>query len=160
MSEQTSGGAGVRRSGWITLCGDHWQESNPTEYLPNVTREGTCEVCGDVGLVYGMRRTEYVSGEAGDSGRYVAGWNMAGYLPETDPETFDTLDEAYAYLHETLEQWLEQDEQPETMTAAGILERGADYVDGWYDRNNLHLWAQRIEDWRIVPPIWSVSPQP
>lgn len=97
--------------------------------------------------------SEQRSGEAGDSGRYVAGWNMAGYLPETDPETFDTLDEAYAYLHETLEQWLEQDEQPETMTAAGILERGADYVDGWYDRNNLHLWAQRIEDWRIVPPI-------
>lgn len=83
---------------------------------------------------------------------YVAGWNLAGYLPETDPEYFENLEDAAAYLRETLELWLEQDAElyddgawpegpdPETRTAAEILEIGSSYVDGWY--RELHLWAE------------------
>lgn len=29
------------------LCQLHWQEANPTEYFPNVTRYGTCAKCGE-----------------------------------------------------------------------------------------------------------------
>lgn len=40
---------------------------------------------------------------------YTAGWNMSGYLPETDPEHFDTFAEAIAYLAETVERFWDQD---------------------------------------------------
>ena len=30
--------------------------------------------------------------------KYVAGWNMPGYLPETDPQEFDNLAEAREYI--------------------------------------------------------------
>lgn len=77
---------------------------------------------------------------------YTAGWNMPGYLPETDPETFETLDDAAAYLRETLARWLDEDEAPEDMTAEDILtvDYTADYADGWYtaaDGWPVHLWA-------------------
>lgn len=38
-----------------------------------------------------------------------AGWNMAGYLPETEPVSFDTFAGAYDYLAETVDRWLDQD---------------------------------------------------
>ncbi len=40
---------------------------------------------------------------------YTAGWNISGYLPETDPEHFDTFAEAIAYLAETVERFWDQD---------------------------------------------------
>lgn len=82
---------------------------------------------------------------------YIAGWNMAGYLPETDPETFETLEDAAAYLRETLERWLDEDEAPEDMTADDILmvDPVARYADGWYTPAwggaELHLWAEETE---------------
>ena len=33
-----------------------------------------------------------------DNNLYVAGWNMPGYLPETDPAVFETEGEATHYL--------------------------------------------------------------
>jgi len=83
---------------------------------------------------------------------YTAGWNMAGYLPETDPEIFETLDDAAAYLRETLDRWLDEDETPEDMTAEDILtvDPIAHYADGWYTPPQggaeLHLWAEVSED--------------
>ena len=79
--------------------------------------------------------------------KYVAGWNMPGYLPETDPETFDTLEDAAEYLRETLARWLDEDEAPEDMSAADILlvDSVAGYADGWYTPPQggaeMHLWA-------------------
>lgn len=29
---------------------------------------------------------------------FIAGWNQPGYLPESDPEEFDTFDEAKRYI--------------------------------------------------------------
>jgi hypothetical protein len=71
---------------------------------------------------------------------FTAGWNIAGYLPETDPELFDTIDEAYAYLWETLDRWADQDEASEDPT----LDSGPDWVDGWY--GEIHLWAEPYSD--------------
>lgn len=76
------------------------------------------------------------------AGRWVAGWNMPGYLPETDPETFDTLEDAVAYLRETAERWADEDEQdsPEILVEPGA---GADgYYSGPYGGAVLHLWAE------------------
>lgn len=70
-------------------------------------------------------------------GRYVAGWNMAGYLPEVDPEVFDSLKHARAYLVETLDRWMDQDERPEDETAEEIIDSTG---DGWY--GEFHLWAE------------------
>lgn len=33
---------------------------------------------------------------------YIAGWNTPGYLPETEPEVFETFDEAKCYVLETM----------------------------------------------------------
>jgi len=41
--------------------------------------------------------------------RYVAGWNMPGYLPESEPFTFDDPAEAIAYLVDTVERFWDQD---------------------------------------------------
>lgn len=44
------------------------------------------------------------------SGRgWVAGWNMPGYLPETEPEHFHAFADALAYLHDTVARWLDDD---------------------------------------------------
>lgn len=82
--------------------------------------------------------------------QYVAGWNMAGYLPETDPETFDTLDDAIAYLRETLDEWWDQDGTAEGATgylldsAPEIDTDGRTYADAWY--GDIHLWAEAAAD--------------
>ena len=94
------------------------------------------------------------------AGHFHAGWNMPGYLPETEPEAFQTLDSAYEYLYETLEQWIESDAMADfdnaddlaeasTIAAEEILNRGDDYIDGWYQLptgTEMHLWAQPAED--------------
>lgn len=35
--------------------------------------------------------------------KYAAGWNMPGYLPEDDPETFDSFSDAVNYLIEIVD---------------------------------------------------------
>lgn len=41
--------------------------------------------------------------------RWVAGWNMPGYLPETDPELFTEWKDARAYLIETIDRFWTED---------------------------------------------------
>lgn len=74
---------------------------------------------------------------------YTAGWNVAGYLPETDPETFETLADAVAYLRDTVAQWQDQDwEQadPDVLTADEIVTSDGQTASGWY--RDIHLWAE------------------
>ena len=40
---------------------------------------------------------------------YVAGWNMPGYLPECDPERFESAGEAFKYLVETVDRFWDSD---------------------------------------------------
>lgn len=40
---------------------------------------------------------------------YTAGWNIPGCLPEVEPETFDTFNEAVAYLAETVDRFWDED---------------------------------------------------
>lgn len=41
--------------------------------------------------------------------RWVAGWNMPGYLPESDPELFTEWKDARAYLTETIDRFWDED---------------------------------------------------
>lgn len=79
--------------------------------------------------------------------KYTAGWNMAGYLPETDPVTFDTLQEAATYLKDTVERWQDEDWQEsdvDSLTADDIITVSDNGADGWY--RDIHLWAQPAQD--------------
>ena len=40
---------------------------------------------------------------------YVAGWNMPGYLPETDPVIFDNETDAVRYLSDTVDRFWDDD---------------------------------------------------
>lgn len=40
---------------------------------------------------------------------YLAGYNMVGYMPEVDPEEFDTEAEAREYLAGTLDRWADDE---------------------------------------------------
>jgi hypothetical protein len=39
--------------------------------------------------------------------KFIVGWNMSGYLPESDPAEFDTEEDALSYLREELNAWLD-----------------------------------------------------
>lgn len=38
-------------------------------------------------------------------GYFSAGWNMPGYLPESEPAAFDSATDALMYLRDTLDHW-------------------------------------------------------
>ena len=44
-----------------------------------------------------------------DSTLYVAGWNMPGYLPESDPVIFDNETDAIRYLSDTVDRFWDED---------------------------------------------------
>ena len=46
-----------------------------------------------------------------DNTLYVAGWNMPGYLPETDPAVFETEGEATHYLIGEIDLFWDEDYQ-------------------------------------------------
>jgi hypothetical protein len=71
---------------------------------------------------------------------YSAGWNMPGYLPETDPELFEDPAEAKTYIREEIERiWDDTDGTPvgdECLTAHTEVHNSGDLfitspVDGY-----------------------------
>ena len=40
---------------------------------------------------------------------YIAGWNMPGYLPETDPAIFDNETDAIRYLTDAVDRFWDED---------------------------------------------------
>jgi len=42
---------------------------------------------------------------------FIAGWNMPGYLPDSDPVEFETRDEAVSYLSDTIERFWDDEYQ-------------------------------------------------
>jgi len=43
--------------------------------------------------------------------KYIAGFNQPGYLPESEPEEFDTFDEAKDYLVNEMERALDDSDE-------------------------------------------------
>lgn len=50
--------------------------------------------------------------------RFVAGWNMPGYMPDGEPAEFDDADDALAYIKDAMLEAAEQEEWPEEYTAS------------------------------------------
>jgi hypothetical protein len=101
---------------------------------------------------------------------YVVGWNMPGYLPESDPETFDNYGDAAMHLIVTVHDWCEDDLQSVTWApteeqaflAARIEDRYGMVTDaiassegpsfamavpdvGYNDEKNIVVWIARKE---------------
>ena len=49
---------------------------------------------------------------------YVAGWNIPGYLPESDPVIFDNETDAIRYLADTVAQFWDEDYRIDTTWTA------------------------------------------
>lgn len=56
--------------------------------------------------------------------KYVVVENDMGYLPDSEPEVYDTLEEAQQRLKDIREEWLEDGASPFTITGS--------YKDGYY----------------------------
>ena len=48
---------------------------------------------------------------------YIAGWNMPGYLPETDPAIFDNETDATRYLSDTVDRFWGEDSETDSNSA-------------------------------------------
>lgn len=57
--------------------------------------------------------------------KYVVGWNMPGYLPDSEPSEFDDFESAKTYLLDTLKDGLEY-ESDEFLTDSEIDQEDAD----------------------------------
>lgn len=67
--------------------------------------------------------------EKSESGHYVAGWNMPGYMPDSEPSAFDDVESAREYLAECMRDdsaTLDPREFPEDGKTAADLETAAD----------------------------------
>lgn len=70
---------------------------------------------------------------------WMAGWNMPGYLPETDPVEFDTWEDARSYIAETLEHWEDDNDFLDAHTALHVATPGV----GWAAQTrNTILWIE------------------
>lgn len=54
-----------------------------------------------------IARIEELEGEKVE--QWVAGYNMAGYMPDNEPAVFESFDEATAYILETLENYIDDE---------------------------------------------------
>ena len=71
--------------------------------------------------------------------RYVAGWNMPGYMPDCEPQCFDDIDDARAYIADAMREEAEEliyladaqsgSEEAETRYIASGLMEAADALD-------------------------------
>ncbi len=88
---------------------------------------------------------------------YAAGWNMPGYMPETDPEVFETFAEGRDYLLDTVERFADSD--ADVMDAIELATKWDDLIDQikalpdemyeWqgYDGDlTLSFWVQLTEE--------------
>ncbi len=82
------------------------------------------------------------------TGGWHAGYNLAGYLPESEPVHVDTLADGVEYLRGEVDRWLDDDAVAgEEWTRDLPSDDPADYVgadgDGWY--RDTHLWVVPCE---------------
>lgn len=57
--------------------------------------------------------------------RYVAGWNMPGYMPDSEPVEFEDADDALEYIKDAAKNAIEQD------SSEDAFEQRSDDVDSW-----------------------------
>jgi hypothetical protein len=81
--------------------------------------------------------------------RFVAGWNMPGYMPDSEPAEFDDADDALEYLKDTAKQFAEQDADGMGWSDAD-LNAALKEIDTWtadstgafgLTQGNFHYWV-------------------
>lgn len=80
--------------------------------------------------------------------KYVAGYNMAGFLPESDPVEFDSFDDAKDYLASELDLHADYMDTDDRDHADNIV----DAVRDWIAPNEID-----VRDGNIVYEYWIVS---
>lgn len=73
---------------------------------------------------------------------YVVGWNMPGYMPDSDPALFLDFDGAQESLKESFENHVEDDDS----TSEGQIEEIIDGIDTWKESGNgwLFTWGNYV----------------
>jgi hypothetical protein len=56
------------------------------------------------------------------AGHWVAGWNMPGYMPDSEPSAFDTCDEARDYIAEQLQRCADDEDDTSEEYVPGTIE--------------------------------------
>lgn len=117
-------------------CGYDWD----TEYMAGFSAES--------------KARRYPGGyDTTPSVRYVAGWNMVGYLPETEPVEFDSPQDARAYLTEELGRWMDQAyDNDEHEVAARLNRQAREMYDGHENTAGIY-----VEDASATYSFWIVE---
>lgn len=74
-----------------------------------------------------IERFEELEGQRTE--RYVAGWNMPGYMPDNPPEEFDNADDAREHIADEMERYAEELEEGDE-AAADLLAAAAQVREG------------------------------
>ena len=94
--------------------------------------------------------------------KWVAGWNIPGYLPESDPALFDEWQDAHGYIYDAVQRFWDEDAQASDPDAPGDSEQAdakwldvdtalnlAHYGGSWGSYNgdqSLWFWIVQAED--------------
>ena len=123
--------AGVNRSsGNVWVCDENWAGCIDCSIRFDVSWYHSCPECSDEHEFDTYDElTEYVEKYDGKcpacSPKYAAGWNMPGYMPDSEPAKFDSADEAREYIAETLERLMDDEStisDEEAPNLQGIIE--------------------------------------
>lgn len=77
-----------------------------------------------------IARIEELEGEKVE--QWVAGYNMAGYMPDNEPAVFESFDDAKSYILETLENYID------------------DEVEGNPESTRIPAWRQMYENIKVT----------
>lgn len=107
--------AGVNQnSGNVWVWDENWMGCVACSIGFDVSWYHSCSQCGEEHEFDTYDElTDYVEKYNGDchscSPKYCAGWNMPGYMPDSEPAEFDSAQEAREYIAETLERLLDDE---------------------------------------------------
>jgi len=80
--------------------------------------------------------------------KWTAGWNMPGYLPESDPVSFDTWHEAHAYVVDSLERAWDDGSDDDYLDAHALAHHATEGEPYWVsvEQDRVRYWVTMGED--------------
>ena len=78
--------------------------------------------------------------------RWVAGWNMPGYLPECEPVECDTWHEAHAYIVESLERAWDEGSDDDYLDAHTLVHHATEGEPYWVsvEGDRVRYWVSAV----------------
>lgn len=144
-----------------------WLASNLTraEYVNDAVSNGLVDVSGDFDLYRAIMAGQYeeiretletlvseIESIADDVEPYAAGFNMCGYMPDSEPVTFPDFDSAREYILDELTEREETAEQEENDETAEQYRKAWFYVKEQKEPftvtiNHFAFWVSESENW-------------